>query len=39
MYPYPYPGPAGGSAGLLATEGTRPRVEGDREQEIFDATL
>jgi len=35
VYPYPYPGPAGS----LAAEGTRPRVEGDREQEIFDATL
>ena len=35
MYPYPYPGPAGS----FAAEGTRPRVEGDREQEIFDATL
>ena len=35
MHPYPYPGPAGS----LAAEGTRPRVEGDREQEIFDATL
>ncbi len=35
MYPYPYPGPAGS----FAADGTRPRVEGDREQEIFDATL
>jgi AcrR family transcriptional regulator len=35
VYPYPFPGPAGS----LTSEGTRPRVEGDREQEIFDATL
>ncbi len=36
MYPFPQ---AGSHAGGLATEGSRPRVEGDREQEIFDATL
>ena len=27
------------ATGTHASEGTRPRVEGDREQEIFDATL
>jgi AcrR family transcriptional regulator len=37
LSPYPL-GPAIGSGAALA-EGSRPRVEGDREQEIFDATL
>ncbi len=39
MSPFPHPFPSGGVAGGVATEGSRPRVEGDREQEIFDATL
>ena len=36
-FPFPHAGAVGGGGALL--EGTRPRVEGDREQEIFDATL
>ncbi len=39
MTPFPFPRAATGGGGGLLTEGTRPRVEGDREQEIFDATL
>jgi AcrR family transcriptional regulator len=35
VYPFPNAGPVG----TVATEGSRPRVEGDREQEILDATL
>jgi AcrR family transcriptional regulator len=40
VIPVPHPGTGSGTgSGGTVTEGTRPRVEGDREQEIFDATL